>query len=271
MKISRPAVAGFALATVMGLAGCNASGGSGATPVSPAGSAPVSAPAPTPTADPVAELTAAAEKLEEQSVRMTMTMGTVMSASGTADPKNDKADLVMKVKAGKDSIDMTMRLVGPDLYMRFGGSLGAELGSKWLHIDASKIPDDSEMNVDKLFDAGNFLSGLAEVEKTGARSFKGELDLTKARHVDTGQLGALGVKARAVPFTAEVDDQGRLTVLVIDMAALGMPARIGKEIRAEYSDFGAPVTVQAPKKSQVREMPAEMRKAFIGGPTSVRA
>ncbi|MEV6600787.1 hypothetical protein AB0M36_28655 [Actinoplanes sp. NPDC051346] len=258
MKTRRLAIAGVALATALGLAGCDRSGDHQTSP----GTAATSAAA----ADPAAELTAASNKLGEQPLKAKMDMGAAMSATGVADQKNRKADMTIRINAGGQKMDMKMRLLGPDLYLQFGGPLGASLdggGKTWMHVDATKIPAGSQLNVDNLVNADKFLAGLGKVEKVGAGDFKGVLDMSRAQGQETS-LAALGEKAKAVPFTAKVDDQGRLAELVIDMNGLGLPAQGSGKITAKYYDFGSPITVEAPPGEQVREMPADMLKSFTG-------
>jgi hypothetical protein len=255
MMMRRLACTGLALVAMTGLSGCaqNANGADASGPP-PASAAPV---------DARAELTAAARKLQDNASRFSVTMGDSMRVTGVADRKNRKADITMKTDGAEQSADMKIRLVGRDLYVNVGESFDNE-GKQWMHTDASKIPSSSSMNVDNITDARNFLVGLGRVEKVGTGAYRGVLDITKARNADVESLAFLGDKAKAVPFTAEVDAQGRLTELVIDMAALGMPATLGSTINARYFDFGSPVTVKAPNKDQVQEMPAVVLKTLIG-------
>ncbi|MFI5495794.1 hypothetical protein [Actinoplanes sp. NPDC051859] len=254
MKLRRLSVASLALVAVVGVSACDRPAAEEKTAAGAA--ATTAAPA-----DATAELTAAMKKLGDQPVKMTMDMGTLMNATGAVDAKGKKADITMKMAAGGQSIDMKMRLVDKDLYLKFEGAAAAATGGAdtWLHVDAAKIPAGSQLDVENLASADKFVGGMEKVEKAGAGDFKGLLDMTKVPGQDTS---AFGTKAKAVPFTAKVDDQGRLTELVLDMSTLGLPAEAPTKITTKYHDFGSPVSVQAPASDKVQEMPAEMLKSF---------
>jgi hypothetical protein len=81
------------------------------------------------------------------------------------------------------------------------------------------------------------------------------LDMTNAPGLAQKTIAGLGAKATAVPFTAQTDLKGRLVQLVVDMGAVSPGA--GK-MEIAYSDFGTPVTVEAPPAAQVTEMPKEL-------------
>ena len=99
------------------------------------------------------------------------------------------------------------------------------------------------------------INTAATVTKTGDTPFKGVLDLTRAPDLARKTIAGLGAKAAAVPFTAQTDLKGRLIQLIVDMGAVSPGAgRMG----FAYSDFGTPVTVQAPPAAQVTEMPKEL-------------
>jgi hypothetical protein len=153
-----------------------------------------------------------------------------------------------------------LRKIGTDVYMKFDGALGAVLGDKadkWMHIDAAKVPEGSpfSMEANDPRNAAEMLAASAQVQKTGDRTFQGVLDMTKSPTADEESLRALGDKAKAVPFTAKADQQGRLVELVIDLAAI---APSSGKMTTTYSDFGTPVSVQAPPAAEVIEMPKEM-------------
>ncbi|MFG2044652.1 hypothetical protein [Dactylosporangium sp. NPDC048998] len=68
-----------------------------------------------------------------------------------------------------------------------------------------------------------FKNGLGEVERTDATHFTGTVDVTAANSVLTPSddvLKKAGAKARSVPFTATIDDRGRLTAFNIQGASI---------------------------------------------------
>lgn len=253
MKKTTLGVAALVLVAGLGATGCRPTAGTPTTGAAPASSATVSA---------EAELAAAASKLGEQSVRVDMKMGALMTGKGVMDPKARTGDMTMGMAAAGQSMEFQVRLLGQDLYMKIGGSLGKQLGQslggKWMHVDASKIKAGSSFDIMPEGDPGGaqrMIKALKNVERDGPNSFKGTLDMTKAPNADQKSLDALGAKATDVPFTAKTDDQGRLVELTVDMSALS-PEVGTMEIR--YSDFGTPVTVKAPPAADVAEMPAQL-------------
>lgn len=256
MNTRRLATTGVALVAALGLlTGCGnqtgadtpAAGGS-ATGVAPSSSAP---------ADPLDELTAAALKLNEDSVRATIT-SSALKGGGLMDPRTKSMDMTMDMGTqGK----VRMITIGDDAWMKISGMSGAP--KQWLHLDATRLGAGGQMNLMPDGDPGGakqMIKGVTRVEKTGERSFAGTLDYSKAKPDDKA-IKALGAKAEAVPFTAKTDDQGRLVELVVDTTVLHPAA--GK-LTTTYTDFGAPVRPEKPAASQTIEAPEELIKAFGG-------
>lgn len=206
------------------------------------------------------ELQAAVEKLNQESVRVSLTGG-AQSGGGEMDPRAGTAKMNLKMSLGGESMDIEFIRLQDDIYLKVPG-LGGGAAGKWMHIDGSKLAADSSLgNMLRGDPAGaeNLIKGVAEVQRDGERRFKGTIDVTKSPTANSAALGTLGDKAKAVPFTAAVDEQGRLTELTVDMSVLA--AALGKLV-ATYSDFGAPVTVERPAASEVTEAPAELLGAF---------
>jgi hypothetical protein len=257
MRLRRLTTGGIGLlaAATLSLAGCAADNGSG-TGTSTGGPATATS---APAASATAELTAAAQKLNDDTVTTEVTSNGLTS-SGKIDPKGNKADVTMKVTASTGSADFHVRALGDDVYIQADGLPNVQAG-KWLHIDAAKaagtsfdvIPDGDAAG------ANRFLNTVADVKKDGTGSYSGTLDLTKVPAGGGVSIDTLGDKAKAVPFTATVDDQGRLTSLTIDMSALN--AQLGS-LKTTYSDFGSPVTVEAPATSDVVEPDPALLKAL---------
>lgn len=261
MRNRRLAIAGLALAATLGLTGCG--------PLDGQAQPGTGAPAAAEQADPAAALTAAAQKLGEQSLRFDMEMIGAITASGAADPKAGNAQMSMDMGALGKGNKIELRKVGKDLYLKFGGAAGqllssGESGKPWMHVDASKLPAGSSFNMMSPDDpAGTkaMISAMTKVERVGERGFKGTLDLAKSpTYNKKGALGALGAAA-VVPFTASTDDQGRLVELTLDMssmtAATGASAAPGGgKMKTTYSDFGTAVSVEAPPAAEVGELPS---------------
>ncbi|BCJ60476.1 hypothetical protein [Micromonospora endophytica] len=255
MYPKRLATTGVALAAAFGLAltGCApTTSGDTTTGVPPSSSAP---------ADPQAELTAAFEQLNKQSARVKVT-SPLINGSGVLDPVAKTSDMTMDMGAmGK----IQMISTGDDVYLKMTGTLAAgSSGDKWLHMDMSKVSDDSQFKILADGDPGNvrkMLKSIVTVERTGPGAYAGTLDYSKAGDETADVVKTFGDGAKSVPFTAAVDSEGRLTELVIDMTVL---AESLGEMRSTYSDFGLSVTATAPPAKQVEKAPMDLLEAFGG-------
>jgi hypothetical protein len=251
MRNRRLAIAGLALVASLGLTACgptdSSAGGSGSAVTET-----------TKAVDPAAELAAAATKLSEESLKVKL-VSSGLNAEGKANADGTRMDMTMVLGTGGSDTTMTMRKVGDDLYVKMSGALGEAVGAgkKWMHVDGSTLPEGHPfaMSGSNPKDASRMIAASTDVKKTGDNSFSGVLDMTKTPNADEKSLSALGDKAKAVPFTATTDAQGRLTELVIDADA--MMAGAGK-MTTTYYDFGTEVSVQAPPAKDVMEMPKEM-------------
>jgi hypothetical protein len=126
-----------------------------------------------------------------------------------------------------------------------------KLPKKWMLIDPAKVKDaDVPLAYDNETDpgeAGAVLRAIVDVEQTSAGHFTGTTDLTQqgqADIVDAARLKALGEKAKAVPFEATVDGQGRLTSTVVKIPAAGK-AKAGR-YEITYSGYGSTPTPAVP-------------------------
>ncbi|MEV1330760.1 hypothetical protein AB0J20_14420 [Micromonospora costi] len=254
MKTRRLATTGVALVAALGLglAGCGNQTGAddpaagGNTSAAPASSAP---------ADALGKLTAAAQKLNEQSVRMKIE-SSILNGSGVMDPTSKAGDMTMDL-GGQGKIRML--IAGNDAYLKITGMEG--LPEKWLHMDATKLGQSGQLNLMPEGDPGGankMIKSVVKVEETGSGSFSGTMDYTKSVP-DDKDIAALGDKAKAVPFTAKIDGEGRLTEFAIDTSVLH--ESLGK-MTTTYSDFGTEVKVAKPPAGETEEAPEELIKAF---------
>ncbi len=244
---------GVFAALCIGLAGCGNTTAPGVTSTPSAG-ATGSAEASPPSAA-TAELTAAAQKLNDDTVKVTLESATVTS-TGHLDPRADKASMSLQI-GNNSSIDL--RSIGPDAWLQATGVPGVEPG-KWLHIDGARL---AGTTFDALPDgdaagAGKFVERMAEVNKSGDGSYRGTIDLTKVAGSGVS-VDVLGGKGNSVPFTATVDDQGRLSKLTIDLSTID--PSLGT-MTTTYSDFGSPVAVSAPPAANVVEAPESLLQSL---------
>ncbi|MEV0716119.1 hypothetical protein [Asanoa sp. NPDC050611] len=245
---------GVFAALAIGLAGCGNTTAPGVTSTPSAGASDdASAPSAA-----TAELTAAAQKLNDDTVKVTLESAAVNS-TGNLDPKADKATMSLKIGASGSNSSVDLRSIGEDAWLQATGVPGVEPG-KWLHIDGARLAGTS---FDALPDgdaagAGKFVERMADVTKSGDGSYQGTIDLTKVAGSGVS-VDVLGGKGNSVPFTATVDDQGRLSKLSLDLTSID--PQLGT-MTTTYSDFGTPVTVAQPPAAQVVEAPESLLQAL---------
>lgn len=256
MKSRLSTITGLSLvaALTFGAAGCsNATSGSTAPDARSTSSAPQESAADA--------LTAATQRLYADTATVKLDL-VGMTATGAMDPANKKVAMAMSLSTGGQDMKINVVLVDKDVYMKIVGI--PSMPAKWLHLDAAKVGSGSPLGMlsqDDPAGARSMVKAMVDVERDGERGFKGTLDLTKSPTTAEETLKALGDKAKAVPFTARVDDQGRLVEFVLDMSAGN--ASLGK-MTTTYADFGKAVTIDRPAASDTIEAPAEIIKAFAG-------
>jgi hypothetical protein len=252
------AVTGLVLATAVAVAGCKES-----TTAAPPAAGPAAAASTAAAQPPQERLAAAVRKLGQESVKVKMTMGSTMSGEGRMDPKHRQGTMRMSMSLGGTRMTTETILVGADAYTRFdSGPLAGPLGHKWLHLDARKAAS-GQFGVGDPEQVTKMVSALSDLKADGPDYISGKLDLAKASPLGEGTV-KFGGAAKPVPFTARVDDQGRLTQMTMDMSAASSGvAGVGKMI-VSYSDFGITVTVHAPPKRDTRELPKDL-SGLLGG------
>ncbi|MFJ6195203.1 hypothetical protein [Micromonospora sp. NPDC092111] len=280
MTIRRFSAAVFA-ATLLtpGLAACDNSGsgeaGVSASPTVTGSAAPGGA-SPGDSAAKQALLNSTNE-IRNGNFRFTMS-GVGSAAEGQVHEPSQSAE--MKLTIGDASSDLMMNLdlihAKPDSWVKLdlgGKSAGSIPGvqklnlGKYQHLDQTRIKGNKALgfDFDKVDPAGSAVltQGITEVRQTGAGSYAGTLDVSKAAEagsVDPTVITALGPEAKSVPFTAKLDPQGRLSELVVQIPAAGQNA--AQDIKITYSDYGNAAAAQQPPAAQVVEAPQEFYNLF---------
>jgi hypothetical protein len=244
---------GLFAALTLAAAGCSADPGGTANEVT--------------AADPGFVLAASTDALEQEPYQVEMTMGDLMTAAGFVDPMAEATSL--EVSIGAEGIQMTVEaiVIGDDIWTNLG-DLDAMLGveTEWMHIDQARLGDEGVFGLapDQLDVAGaaEMLKGLDTVEQVDAHTFEGEIDLAESAPTAYRDqlLEALGEGSTTVEFVATVDDQGRLTHLVITLPP--HPDLPADQLEMRYFDFGTPVEIAPPPADQVSELPAEFYDMF---------
>jgi hypothetical protein len=262
----RLAVTSVAVLAAVGFAaGCKGSTGDGTQAGASAAATGASASSsPSSASSPAGKdaLLAAAGKFDQSSYHYTLTTSG-LTGSGASDPATKSMRMSMSGTQAGTAVKIDMVKTGADVYVKLdAGQLTTQLGispDKWMHIDASSLGAGSGLlnlpGGGDPSDVNGLLGGVVTAQTTDGRNFTGTLDLTKATGSSTPSSDALskaGDKAKAVPFTATLDDQGRLASLKVD----GSGIEDGLTVSMTFSDYGAPVDITRPAASSVVEAPA---------------
>lgn len=268
----RQSIASLALfATVAAVAGLGAgcaqtstsdtsgSGASGAPSVAPTGTGSTAQDA----------LLGSVQRLSQTTYRYRSVSGELV-ANGAADPVAKKSSSKLTGTNKGNLLTIEMASIDTDLWLRLNlGADNSRLGiatDKWLHVDTARLGANSTLPVDPSGGAaiaGGLLAGVVDVQSPDNRHFAGTVDISKAGAVAAQLLDQAGATPRPVPsaglaFTAEADDQGRLTNLTVDLSSVAT----GLRLALSFSDFGAPVTVARPDPAEVAEAPASVYNLF---------
>lgn len=193
------------------------------------------------------------------------------TGSGSVHAPSKSAQMEAKSRPGEGEFSLGFVTVDQDRWIKL--DLGAELNTalkvptKWMHIDPGKVTDSQMLkemsvefgNAEKVDPVGSgiILKNLLTAERTGDGAYSGTVDLSKATDaglVDEDVVTKLADKAKAIPFTATVDGQGRLTKLTLDIPAAGEVT--AHKLEATYSDYGSATEAQKPPAGQTLEAPA---------------
>jgi hypothetical protein len=252
---------GILATAALGIAGCSGGDTSG-TGTTPTPSAPASSGPADPAA--VSALTTAAATLGNSSFKVTITAGPGVSMTGAVDPQNAKGTGTLKLSGSNADLEVRSLLIDQDLYLQVPG---VTKSGTWTHVDVSRLPEGANTGlrpgqVDPA-NTAQLLSSATDVQQVDSRSYKGTLDLSKAvglAGVDKVTVDSWGTAASQVPFTAGLDDQGRLSALTIQPPPVN--GKASPPIEVLYTDYGTPVDAQRPAASEIVEAPANFYKAL---------
>ncbi|MEV0002422.1 hypothetical protein AB0H28_09065 [Micromonospora sp. NPDC050980] len=277
MKIRRFSATAFAAALLIpGMAACNSDGTSDAS-ATPSASGSVAPSASGPTSAAKQALLDSTNAIREGNFRFTMA-GAGSTAEGQVHEPSQSAEMRMTI--GDPSSDLMMKLdlihAKPDSWVKLelGGTAASQIPGvknlntgKYQHLDQNRIKGNRALgfDFDKVDPAGSAVltRGVTEVRQTGDGGYEGTVDVSKAAEagsLDPAVITALGAQAQSVPFTAEVDPQGRLSELVLKIPAAGQTA--AQDVKITYSDYGNAAAATKPPADQVVEAPPELYNLF---------
>ncbi|MGW1060855.1 hypothetical protein [Micromonospora rubida] len=257
---------------VPGLAACNSAADEPA-----AGKAPA---APAVPADPKEALLASTKEISKGNFTFTIS-DAYMSGSGKVHLPSKSAE--MKVASNSNntdaeefSVDMHLVFTETDSWVKLDltgaiADMFPELKDrnkgKYQHLDRTKVKGvkDLEFDFADVDPAGTaaLTKAVTDVKKTGEATYGGTLDATKVTGsdlLDESTVEGLAEKASALPFTAKLDAQGRLTEFAVQIPAVGEDK--AHEVKVNYADYGAATAVQQPPAGDVVEAPDDIYKLF---------
>ncbi|MFC0004592.1 hypothetical protein [Micromonospora siamensis] len=232
--------------------------------------------APAVPADPKEALLASTKEIQKGNFTFTMA-GADFTGGGKVHLPTKSAEIKMgspESAADEASMDMHLVVKDTDSWVKLdlgpmGDSIPAfkAMKGKYQHLDRTRIKDADELSFDledvDPGDSDEMIKTISDVRKTGEGSYEGTLDVSKATDldaIDAPTVKALGAKAAALPFTAKLDPQGRLTEFAVQVPAAGdNPAQT---MKTTYADYGTATEVQAPPAAQVVEASEQTYRMF---------
>ncbi|WJK34598.1 hypothetical protein [Solwaraspora sp. WMMA2065] len=208
-------------------------------------------------------IAAATAKSTEESARLTMSLGTeadgvLMEVVGDVDPAGEKSNIEINMGADGDTVSIVLRQLGTDIYMQLGGTDMDELADVWMKSDTSKLPAGAGFSMMPTGDPAEIIGSVADAEWSTDTEITGTIDMTKSPSADEEMLADLGDAAKAVPFIATLDAEGRLVEMVIDLESVSATSGT---ITIGYANFGEPVTVEKPD-GEIIDMSDDMLDLF---------
>ncbi|WP_433390016.1 hypothetical protein [Micromonospora sp. KLBMP9576] len=252
---------------VPGLTACKSDAAEPADGKAPAAAVP---------ADPKEALLASTKELEKGNFTFTLA-GDGISGTGLVHKPSDSAQMSMKIDDGSGmAMGMELIFIKPDSWVMLDlGELSAMIpgAAKWKgkyqHLDQSKVKDAGELGryMEDVDPAGSaeLLKGVTDVQKTAEGSYTGKIDASVANDssaLDEETVKALGAQAKALPFTAKLDAEGRLTDLVVSVPAAGETK--AHDIKISYADYGKATAAQKPAAGKVIEASDDIYEMFKG-------
>jgi hypothetical protein len=224
-----------------------------------------------------------------QSFKMSVSAGgQTFSFSGEADVDNAHQRIDMTMDLGMLGGEMQMVMDGGVVYMR--SPVFQDAGTEWVSMDPSKL-DPADAAQFGGFGAGTtdpsafvgLFAGVFDVKASGEQDLKGvpttryvgTIDLKKVlegfsdvvgKDVDAAtkkqlelaveQFEALGI-GKKIPFEIWIDDEGfpRRQRITMDFGDLVPGAEeASMDMTVDFSEFGKPVDIEIPRRSEVTDM-----------------
>jgi hypothetical protein len=238
-------------------AGCGSDGDSGSNKGGATGtksSAPSAAES-SAAAAATSDLNAVVQELTKTSYKYTMKAGDA-AGSGSVDPSVKHSSMAITVAEFKTEV----LILDAELFARITGLPMPGLDEKkWLRIDRAKIKSFAALGIRDVNDptgVNTLAKTIVTIQKTGDRSYKGTLDLSKgsdAFGLDDAAVRQLAEKARAIPFEATVNDANKLATWKMTIPAYGAEKETPFELA--YSEHGGKFPLTKPPAGETANPP----------------
>lgn len=244
----------------------------------------------------VSAATASTEEKKSAHFTMDMNMG-MMSATGEGqglfDGENSKMAMTMTTDMsalGQGSMDMEMRMLGQTVYMKLPNMPGMDKSKPWIKMDLDQMSGASGMDMSKMMEQNDptkaleMLKDSGEIKSTEESEVNGVPATKYTIDVDVEKLmsrygngmeqmfDAQKMKLDALPVDVWISKEqlplkfrmnmGEFMNSAVESSGQKMPKGMNFDnahVSMTYSDWGEPVTVEAPPASQVSS------KSFPGG------
>ena len=233
---------------------------------------PASAASPTPTPSAQDLLEKSVPGADSGSVRFATTGSD--PTSGILNAAKHTVEIDMTQKDPDFTLTMNFLFVEKQSWVKISlhGAAGLpKIPKKWMLLDPSKLkkgPDAIPIGYDSDTDpgdAGSLVRSAADVRQTSPGQFTGTTDLSQTGDgdvTDAKTLAALGATAKAVPFVATTDDQGRLRSVLVKIPKTAKTKASTYEV--SYSEYGTAPTPQKPSAGAQQKAPAIVYQMLNG-------
>jgi hypothetical protein len=252
-----------ALLAVLALTGCRPADESGV-----AGSDTSSA-----AADPRAVLVAAVPDRGTETYRLKVEGDVPLT--GIVDPAAKKIQLATSFREPGAGFTMNMSFLVAEarswVKISFTDAEGVSglprLPKTWMLLDPDKVDAaDAPLRYEGADPAATrpLVDAIVDVAPDGPGAYRGTVDVTVVAGdvVEPDVLKTMGDKAKAVPFEAKLDGEGRLTSLVLDLAAAG--ATSAGRYAVTFSDYGRAPHLADPSDKQSKPAPPVVYEMLAG-------
>ncbi len=208
-------------------------------------------------ADARTTLVAATNRLSGDTVTVTQEVGTLHSVT-RLDPRLGNADLTIRATvqtdAGTKRVAAEIRALGETAYLQLSGLDGID-SKRWLEIDRDRLAGTVfDIESEKQFE---LLARQFATVRGAPPLYTGTMWIRE--HVDGFAVNLGGEPTTTVPFTATIDEDGRLTSVTVDPTSLGLGQ---SRVHQVFSGFGDPVAIDAPPAGQTLKPTDEMLAAL---------